>query len=820
MATQQKITCPYCNKKYERNRFSYHIADKHSNKIPEGWTPLRLAYHIINKRPLEYTRKCRVCGKPTDWDESKGRYNFLCNNPECKKKWVETMKKTMGDKMGSNRPTASEEGLKKMLAGRKISGKYKWSDGTIFTFTGSYEKEALSFMDKVLNVRSEDIEVPGPVLQYQFQNKTHMYITDIYYRPYNLIIEVKDGGSNPNTNGQYALTRAKQMAKEKYVIAETDYNYLRLTDKDMSQLLSVFADLKMHLVENDNNRVIHVNENVAVAAMNPMIGFNYDRDTIIVNYLKKNRFSNDSDYAIAGDPKFDTVFIRDNGKLIKTDKSVLENTVYTPYIIRDSRDRIAKGLVENLNQEIDKNYLYELAFEHPCLSDDQILFEENAIKYKDYYYGLKELADIVKESVELDPYDDKNIVTKRYGVIGDNGVYNCCVMVKGYPKPFRARSSMIILRKFHNKYQVLARYNFFKDDKFDFPGGGWDDNEDPKNTAIREAREEVHINVTDVKYGGSRLSYDPNKVQKWVRDHIDEKDWWYGYFTEQFIGMYDSKYNGKVDKLDQDSLLYTAKWWNVDDILKMDLYPESKKAIVDYISKREGLNESAVDESYLINEKDIYYNKDKFDSGEINLCFIIGHSGSGKSTMAHKAEKDNKNVEAYELDDLFAIKDDFTMEDLKKYGDLIYSFFNGPGKKYYVTFEYLNQNKIPGSEYEYKLYPDFAHYAMQYAKSHKDKKYIVEGVWLFLTNESGQLLLKPEEFKDYAFYIKGTSAIISAARASKRDSSDQADGKIKQAGRAVKMFFRNDWKGRFADEKQIKQFRDYFKSLIKEKEDN
>lgn len=50
-----------------------------------------------------------------------------------------------------------------------------------------------------------------------------------------------------------------------------------------------------------------------------------------------------------------------------------------------------------------------------------------------------------------------------------------------------------------------------------------------------------------------------------------------------------------------------------------------------------------LDESLLINEKDIYYNKDKFDSGEINLCFITGLSGSGKSTMSREMAKQKKN---------------------------------------------------------------------------------------------------------------------------------------------------------------------------------
>ena len=230
----------------------------------------------------------------------------------------------------------------------------------------------------------------------------------------------------------------------------------------------------------------------------------------------------------------------------------------------------------------------------------------------------------------------------------------------------------------------------------------------------------------------------------------------------------------------------------------------------------EKYNESdPIEESILINEKDIYYNKDKFDSGEINLCFITGHSGSGKSTMSHKSENDT--LEVYEMDDLQCIKDRFTMENLKEYGDLIYSYFNGPGKQFYVTYKELMEKNVPGSDYEDKLYPGFVNYAKQYAAKHKDKKYILEGVWLFCDDEHGKPYFKPEEFKDYAFYIKGTSAIISKFRAAKRDSqyeggSEKVNKGFNRFKAFTKDFFTKNWKWYLIDEKRIKVFRDYFKN--------
>ena len=52
----------------------------------------------------------------------------------------------------------------------------------------------LEFLDKVLCCKSEDIVTPGPVIDYSYNGKIHKWIMDVYYIPYNLCIDVKDGG--------------------------------------------------------------------------------------------------------------------------------------------------------------------------------------------------------------------------------------------------------------------------------------------------------------------------------------------------------------------------------------------------------------------------------------------------------------------------------------------------------------------------------------------------------------------------------------------------------------------------------------------------
>lgn len=235
-----------------------------------------------------------------------------------------------------------------------------------------------------------------------------------------------------------------------------------------------------------------------------------------------------------------------------------------------------------------------------------------------------------------------------------------------------------------------------------------------------------------------------------------------------------------------------------------------------YIDKYYNESVELIEEKYIMNEDDIYYNKDKFDSGEINLCFITGHSGSGKSTMGRNMQSDN--IEHYELDDLQCIKDHFTMQNLKEYGDLIYSYFNGQGKRFYVTYQDLKDNNTPGSEYEDILFKDFVHYAMKYAKSHKNKKYVIEGVWLYCDDDNGTPWFTPEEFKDYAFYIKGTSAIISKHRAALRDAREDSKGNKINTIKIYLNMIRKNWKWYLVDEKALNKFRKYFSGLMQTNE--
>lgn len=261
----KKYKCPYCEKRLERGELIDHIDKQHSDMIPENYSSTRVVFNLINKKTQG---RCVICGKETDWNEDKARYERICNRPQCKKAYIDQTADRLYKKHGKtkqdflNDPKFQE----KMLQNRSISGKYKFQDGGVLPYVGSYEKNFLQFMDQFFHVKSSDLIAPGPVIDYKFNGKTHQWITDFYYEPYNLVFDIKDGGSNPNTREMNEY-RAKQIAKEKAIKDMKQYNYIRLTDNQFDQMIELMLELKENLIDTPVNTtrkvIIRVNEGVS-----------------------------------------------------------------------------------------------------------------------------------------------------------------------------------------------------------------------------------------------------------------------------------------------------------------------------------------------------------------------------------------------------------------------------------------------------------------------------------------------------------------------------------------------------------------------------
>ena len=375
MSKNVTYKCLYCNNRYTRQDLVNHIEEEHEHEIPEGFTAFRLVFNYVNRKPLTYHGKCTECGSSTPWDENKGRYDRQCGKKSCHDSYVKKFEENMMKTRGVTRISTTKEGQKKMLAARKISGVYTFKDGGEKTYCGSYEKKALEFMDKVLEIKSADIMAPGPILEYQHAGKTHIYITDFYYQPYNLIIEVKDGGDNPNKRNMPEY-RQKQIEKEKYIIKYTNYNYLRLTNNDLQQLISVFAMLKLQMIENTGERVIHVNENITPlneymnALMSGKVVGIENSDAYIINYLPKRTFAGDPGEYEEKEPKrkiavsngtFTEVVHIDEDGILSTGKfdEVIDAKSASYYKLDKTIKEVSNILKPYLGETVSEYFIYE-----------------------------------------------------------------------------------------------------------------------------------------------------------------------------------------------------------------------------------------------------------------------------------------------------------------------------------------------------------------------------------------------------------------------------------------------------------------------------
>lgn len=357
----KRYKCPYCEKRLERDNLITHVEDNHEDLIPENYTPRRVVFNSINNKT---SGTCIVCGKITDWNEKSGKYNRLCNNPRCREKLREEFKRNAMEKDGTYNYAASPEFQEKMLRGRKISSTYKFTDGGKVDYVGSYEKKFLEFIDKVMEIESKDIIGPGPTIEYQYNGQIHYWITDFYYVPANLVLDIKDGGKNPN-NRPMEEYREKQIAKENAIKSLRKYNYLRLTDNDFSQFMETLVDIKsMALDLAEKKMVTRINESsieeLSASMMTVPPKYSTDANVMIANSLHGGQLA-----AISPLDFNDTILIDDDEEGIKkiSKKEFIENyTIKAQFlypknekyynlleVVRTNSDDIYKGIYANLS---------------------------------------------------------------------------------------------------------------------------------------------------------------------------------------------------------------------------------------------------------------------------------------------------------------------------------------------------------------------------------------------------------------------------------------------------------------------------------------
>ena len=230
----KRIKCKYCDKIFtDIDRYTTHLEKNHNDLIPPDMTPYQFFYYLKTGKT---NGNCVICKNPTEWNPKTNKYHRFCDNPKCKKQYIESFRKRMIGKYGKTTLLNDPEQQKKMLANRKISGVYKWSkDMKEIPYTGSYEREFLKFLDEVMDFDSEDIMAPSPhTYYYDYEGTRHFYIPDFFIPSLNLEIEIKDGGDNPNMHHKIQdVDKVKEALKDKVMETNKElFNYLKIENMD------------------------------------------------------------------------------------------------------------------------------------------------------------------------------------------------------------------------------------------------------------------------------------------------------------------------------------------------------------------------------------------------------------------------------------------------------------------------------------------------------------------------------------------------------------------------------------------------------------
>lgn len=446
MGKVKRYKCPYCEARMDREKLIPHIAHNHEEMIPQGYTPRRVVFNYVNHKD---GGRCVICGKPSRWVEESGHYDRYCSEA-CRKKAREQYKANMLRVRGTTNILEDPEMQTKMLAGRSISGKYTFNDGGVKTYTGSYEAKLLEFADKGLNIPSEYIDTPGPILEYEYNGKIHKWVTDQYWWPWNLIIEVKDGGKNPN-NRPMEDSRARQLCKEIMITDKGTYNYLRLTDNQFPQLIEILMEIKKENMDDAPNKpIIKIYESVNIPVQeasvvqinkNPKVdpnnqhGVYFDRRSpeyydgnpyaLDTNWPKDPRakagvffiaysFTSDIDddsiegFAVADDLIPQKLLIVKNNKVTVESGSFLDDRKLTIY--RYNGDKTIRDIITT--EDVGDDYFYT------ALTGKKLyIMEQPLLDYENFSLLDVSLYQDIKESYDATMWGEFNTITNKQFVL-------------------------------------------------------------------------------------------------------------------------------------------------------------------------------------------------------------------------------------------------------------------------------------------------------------------------------------------------------------------------------------------------------------------
>jgi hypothetical protein len=233
--------CPFCSMKYtERSELHNHMEKEHTEELHE-LPAAQVHFNWRNKYGLtkEYGR-CVMSGKPTKFNLITERYERFAGEKE-KLQYREYFRKNMINKYGKDTLLDEPEQQKKMLGSRSISGVYRWTGGKEITYTGSYERTFLEFLDTLGWENPDDIMAPAP-MTFPYTDpdgKEKFHIPDFYIGSLNTIISIKS-----SQNQHYRLRDIEIEKLQDQAIKKSKFNYIKIYDNDFNKFLELVDVMK------------------------------------------------------------------------------------------------------------------------------------------------------------------------------------------------------------------------------------------------------------------------------------------------------------------------------------------------------------------------------------------------------------------------------------------------------------------------------------------------------------------------------------------------------------------------------------------------
>ena len=782
-----------------------HLKRIHPNEIPEGYSVSRYFYYCQTGRT---EGRCIQCHKPTTWNEETQKYNRYCNNPKCKEEYCKIAKQRMVDKYGKTHLLNDPQKQREMLSHRKISGEYTFQDGGKVSYVGSYEKDFLITCDYVLGLKSTDIMSPSPHNYiYMYEGKPHVYIPDFYIPNYNLEIEVKDGGDNPNNHHKIQeVDKVKEALKDQVMVKNPSVLYFKVVNKDYRDFYKFILDCKFAIDEE-----VKKNINSKLSAATESVGYDdLDDEVATESFLggkirlyhgSASKFKIIKPTAIDlgntfSEPGWSIFTFKDYDKaynwaasgalqsfihiMKKKDKEFSKATskLYWNHLVAydavESRAVVNQLIIPALFKLFDKYllhfYVYTIDVDRKYVSigNDSSL-DEYSVR-TDVVPSSIDKIDITKENFA----DIFTIVTddKFSKILTDNkNAYG----KRGFLSLFMNRD--FVYHCYQSTNDAIGKLYTAVHQKKLKPG----DN-------IMEFCEKNGIDIHKISL------VDRLMMQHLVNSKLDvySSDIGKGVVaTEAALSSDERTDFGLPDKKkypmpDAEHVKYAIKFFNyVDKEDEEELAKNINKRIKDLgvtdinvgdsnrFKKYFKPVEDAVmtgyspivayeeaNESVIFNRKDSYYNLNKWKTGkDSNILFICGHSGSGKSTLGRQISSEY-NAVYIELDEYIRgeycePKWDPTTSNTRE-ENLLKEFYSHP------EFNF-DRNKLSNASFCNSVNKAMA-WLYRYANTHPGTLFVWEGVAI-------HNFMSFDFLKEKPVIIKGTSMLSSKIRAQKRDGS-------------------------------------------------